>query len=273
MTGKLEKTLFEQMCMVQRLQGLISSCEHLGHHLQPLVDQLGNYINPTVKGTVFEDLTSIDTQWDAFQGEECWLEQGVLKHLMELFARMGKSSHNITIMPAKARQYNKFSHRGAIFSPSYFSIRDSHVAIGDWIAGDWYAGKIKQIFTIPFGPSSKAYFVVQRFKEFSVQEAQQDPYHQYSLVGGCLYHPELKDTIEVVMVQGIIAHFAYTPHDKQAFSLPCFHALPLDKVPPTPYHTMKSTDFVRIEYKKCYLSTVPYLSVLFCLHWPLLGSI
>ncbi len=215
-------------------------------------------------GTVFEDLTSIDAQQDTFQGEECWLKQGVLKHLMELSVCIGKSSHNITIMPVKGRQYNKFSHHRAIFSPSSFSIKDSHVAIGDWIADDWYVGKIKQISTIPFGPSFKAYFVRQRFKEFLVQEAQQEPYCQYPLVGGCPYHPELEDAIEVVMAQGIIAHFAYNPHDEQAFGLPCFHALPLNKVPPMPYHTMKSTNFVRIEYKKCYLSTVPYLSVLFC---------
>lgn len=67
--------------------------------------------------------------------------------------------------------------------------------------GDWYAGKIKQIFMYPTRPSSKleAYFVIQRFKELSDQEALQDPYHNYPLVGGHLYHLDLKDTIEVVL--------------------------------------------------------------------------
>jgi hypothetical protein len=102
------------------------------------------------------------------------------------------------------------------------------VVLGDRIPGDWYAGKIKQIFTLTFS-SSEAYFVVQRFKEFSVQEAQQDPYRQFPLVGGRLYHPELEDKIEVVTAQEIVAHFAHTPHDTQTFGLPCFHALPLDK--------------------------------------------
>ncbi|KAH9007301.1 hypothetical protein EDB86DRAFT_3069995 [Lactarius hatsudake] len=230
MTGELEKTLFERMCMIQRLQSLISLPKQLGHHLQPLADQLGNYLNPTVKGTIFEDLTGADAQQDALQGEECWLKQEVLTCLTELLVRSRKAFHKSTATPGKARQCNKFSHRRAIFSPSSFSIRDSHVIIGDWISSDWHVGKIKQIFTIPFRPpSSKAYFVVQRFKELSAQEAQQDPYRRYPLVGGCLYHPELKGKIEVVAVQEVIAHFASTPYDRQTFNIPCFHTLPLDK--------------------------------------------
>ncbi|KAH9173928.1 hypothetical protein EDB89DRAFT_1849493, partial [Lactarius sanguifluus] len=241
--GELEKTLFERMCMIQRLRGLISSFEQLGHRLQPLADRLGDYLNPTVKGTVFEDLTGADAQWDTLQGEECWLEQEVLRYLTELFVRTGKAFYESTTTPGKAKQYDKFSHRGAIFSPSSFSIRDSHVVIVDRISGDWHAGKIKQIFTVPFRPSSEAYFVVQRFKEFSAQEAQRDPYRRYPLVGGRLYHPELEDEIEVVAAQEVIAHFARTPYDGQAFGIPCFHALPLDRVPPTSYQTDKADFF------------------------------
>ena len=221
--------------MIQKLRGLISSCEHLGHRLRPFADRLGQYLNPTLKGTVFEDLASqaTDTQ-DVSQGEECWLEQEVLGQLKELFACTGKEFHENT---AKARQYDKFRQRGSTFSPSSFSIRDSHVVLGDRIPDCWYAGKIKQIFTLTFGPSSEAYFVVQRFKEFSAQEARQDPYRQFPLVGGRLYHPELEDEIKVVTAQEILAHFAHTPHDTQTFGLQCFHALPLDKVPFVPHNT------------------------------------
>ncbi|KAH8980793.1 hypothetical protein EDB92DRAFT_1973941 [Lactarius akahatsu] len=226
--GELKKTLFERMCMIQRLRGLISSFE-LGHCLQPLADQLGIYLSPTVKGTIFKDLSGVDAQRDALQGEECWLEQEVLTCLTELLVCSRKASHESTTMPGKARQYNKFSHRGAMFSPSLFSIRDSHVIIGHQISSDWHTGKIKQIFTVPFRLSSEAYFIVQRFKELSAQEAQRDPYRRYPFVGGRLYDPELEGEIEVVAVQEVIAHFACTPYDGQAFGIPCFHALPLDK--------------------------------------------
>jgi hypothetical protein len=199
-----------------------------------LTDRLEQYLNPTLKGTVFEDLTPTDMQSDGPQGEECWLEQGVLTHLKELFVRAGKAFHESTATPAKAWQYDKFWHRGFIFSPSSFSIRDSHVVIGNRIPGDWHAGLIKQIFTVAFESSSEAFFVVQRFKEFSADEAKRDPYRQFPLVGGRLYHCELEDKIEVVTAQDIVAHFAHTPHDKQTFGLPCFHALPLDKAPSTP---------------------------------------
>ncbi|KAI0278109.1 hypothetical protein BC826DRAFT_1113528 [Russula brevipes] len=133
-------------------------------------------------------------------------------------------------MYAKARQHNKFNRHGVIFSPSSFSFRDSNVVIGQEIPGDWCAGQIKQIFTFPFAPPSEVYFVVQKFKELSPQEAAQDPYRRYPLVGGRLYHPELEDEIEVVTSQEILAHFAHTPHDKQTFGFPCFHVLPLNKV-------------------------------------------
>lgn len=129
-TGKLEKTLFEQMCMIQRLWGLISSCDRLGHRLQPLADRLWHYLDPTVKGTVFEDLVSTDTQQNAFWGEECWLKEDILECLKDHF-HIGRAFHNSNIMPAKARQYNQFIYCRVIFSPSSFSIRDSHVAIGN----------------------------------------------------------------------------------------------------------------------------------------------
>lgn len=205
----------------------------MGHRLKPFSDQLKNYLNPQVKGTLFEDLPSMNTEHESFQGTECWLEKVVLEHLQNLLVRMGKTLHMAGItVPTKARRYDKLKHHGAIFSPASSSVRDSHVVIGEGFPGDWYAGKIKQIFTYPFDlPGSKeAYIVVQRFKELSAQDAMQDPYRRYPMVGGRLYYPELEEQLEVVTVQDVIAHFAYTPHDGLEFGFPCFHALPLNKV-------------------------------------------
>lgn len=249
--GELEKTLFERMCMTQRLKGLVSSCEVYGHRLKPFMDRLEDFLSPTIKGTVLENLTSVNIQQNISQGEECWLGKDVLEHLAVLLVRVGKRQGMNVMNPTKyhgdtcdhvqdtaihprARSYNKFCYRGATFSPSSFSMWDSHVVIrpviGKGISNDWYAGKIKQIFTYPLGPSSKGYFVIQKFRELSDQEAMRDPYRLYPLVGGRLYHPELEDKIEVVGLEEIIAHFAHTPHDEQEFGFSCFHALPLDKV-------------------------------------------
>ena len=227
------------MCMTQRLKGLVSTCDMTRHQLKPFIDRLGDYLNPTIKGTVFEDLTAMDMQ-DVSQGEECWLDKDVLQCLRDLLIRKGNlseagwvsGSHMTHVQPqAKARQYNKLTLRGAIFSPSSFSVRNSHVVIpkGDC---QWYAGRIKQIFAYPSRLTSdfEAYFVVQRFEELSNQEALQDPYRKYPLVGGRLYHIDLEDKIEVVPSKEITAHFAHTLHDEKDFGFPCFHALPLDKV-------------------------------------------
>ena len=252
-TGELEKTLFERMCMTQRLKGLISSCEVMGleRRLKSFADRLWGYLNPLVKGTLSEDLTSVTTQQEVFQGEECWLEKDILKRLEELLVRTGKSQDTRAsgcvqgfAIDATARQYNKFTHHGALFSPSSFSLRDSHVVVGIGIPGDWYAGKIKQIFEYPFRSQSKVYFAIQRFRELSAHEASHDPYRRYPLVGGHLYHPELEDGIEVVPSQEIIAHFAHTPQDEQDFGFPCFHALPLGKVTLTPRRTLSIADLL-----------------------------
>lgn len=216
----------------------------MGHQLKPFADRLTNYLNPQVKGTLFEDLTSMNTEPESFQGSECWLENDVLEYLQNLLVRMGKELHVAgPTIPAKARQYNKLKRCGAIFSPASFSVRDSHAVIGKGSSGDWYAGKIKQIFTYPFdlSGSQEAYVVMQKFKELSVQEAIQDPYRRYPMVGGRLYHSGLEEQIEVVPVQDIIAHFAYTPHGGQEFGFPCFHALPLNKVSYSLSHINRAT--------------------------------
>ena len=224
------------MCTIQSLRGLILSCERVGHRLKPFADQLTNYLNPQVKGTLFEDLMSTNTQHKSIQGTECWLDKVVLQYLQNLLVQMGKMSQTeAATMSAKAWQYDKIKHRSAIFSLASFSIRDSHIVIHKGfpaIPGDWYAGKVEQIFTYPFDPpsSQEAYMVVQKFKELTKQEAMQDPYRRYPMVGGRLYHSELEEQIEVVMVRDVIAHFTYTPHDGLEFGFPCFHALPLDKV-------------------------------------------
>jgi hypothetical protein len=227
------------MCMTQRLKGLVSTCDMMEHRLKPFVEQLGDFLNPTVKGTLIESLTGVDVDMQhVSQGEECWLEKDVLKYLSDLLGLTG----NTTTL-ATARQFNKFMHRSAIFSPSSFSVRDSHVVMGKGVPGDWYAAKIKQIFAYPSGSPSKpqVYFVIQRFKDLSAQEALHDPYCKYP-VAGCLYRHELEEKIKVVPSQEIIAHFAHTPHDRNDFGFPCFHALPLNKVAFLWYRRLTNTD-------------------------------
>jgi len=96
----------------------------MGHQLKPFVDKLGDYLNPTIKGTVFEHLTAMDVS----QGEECWLEKNILQSLSNLLVCKGKPSDASWVsgghiqLNAKATQYNKFAQRGAIFSPSSFSV-------------------------------------------------------------------------------------------------------------------------------------------------------
>ena len=259
-TGELEKTLFEQMCMTQWLKGLISLWEAMGYHLKPFVDQLEGFLNPTIKGTVFENLTSEGMQRNIFEGEECWLAKDVLDCLKEFLVhtgnlqgtRQGSGSGNVqrTATYAKARQYNKFTHCGAIFSPLLFSVRDSYVVIAKTTPLDWYTRTIKQIFPYPEGQSSDVYFVIQKFGELSNEEALQDPYRQYPLVGGCLYYPELNDEIEVVPSHKITAYFVHTLYDRKEFGFPCFHALPLDKVGTlSPYCRLPAIIHFRIEFE------------------------
>ena len=79
-------------------------------------------------------------------------------------------------------------------------------------------------------------------QRLSDQEALQDPYRRFPLVGGHLYRPELNDEIEVVPSHKITAHFAHTPYDRKEFGFLSFHALPLDKVVFSPYCTLSSVN-------------------------------
>jgi len=95
--------------------------------LKPFVDWLGDYLNPTIKGTVFEHLGAFDMQ-DSSQGEDCWLEKDILWCLGDLLVYKGSIpgpgdvSGGHFQLHTKARQYNKFSQHSAIFSPSSFSV-------------------------------------------------------------------------------------------------------------------------------------------------------
>lgn len=115
------------MCTTQRLKGLVSTCDAMGHRLKPFVDWLGDYLNPTIKGTVFEHLGAFDMQ-DSSQGEDCWLEKDILWCLGDLLVYKGSIpgpgdvSGGHFQLHTKARQYNKFSQHSAIFSPSSFSV-------------------------------------------------------------------------------------------------------------------------------------------------------
>ena len=133
-------------------------------------------------------------------------------------------------MHLRARQYNKLCHRSTTFSLSLFSMRDSHIVISKGVPCDWYVGKIKQISIYPLRLLLKDYFIIQKFRELSDQEATGDPYHLHSLVGGHFYHPKLEDKIKVVTSEEIIAYFTHTSHNRQEFGFLCFHTLPLDKV-------------------------------------------
>lgn len=232
------------MCMMQRLKSHVASCARQQSRIEPFAHQLVNFLNPSVRGTLAESLASLDTRQEILKGEECWLEATVMKHLEAHLIRTGKGSQLIgpgqsSTTQARARQYKKFSHHSAILSPSTFSIRDSYVALGKGVSEGWHAGKIKQIFTHSVLQPSAVYFVIEKFKELSLEMASRDPYRQFPLVGGRLYHPELEEELEIVTPQEIIAHFAYTPLEEEDFGFPCFHALPLDKVIP-PSFDMRS---------------------------------
>ena len=61
----------------------------MGHRLGPFLDRIEGFLNPTIKGTVSENLTFVGMQCDVFEGEECWLAKDVLDRLEEFLVRTG----------------------------------------------------------------------------------------------------------------------------------------------------------------------------------------
>ena len=259
MIGQLETTLFQRLCMNQRLRGIISSL-HLDETLNKLADIFGQHFGSNEKGTLMSDLHAIggspqgplpsreqqskapeklDRQTskllDEYEKRMSASGQAIRPHLWASIGRTRTLRHGIRL----GIKHDRFGQgRGRItFSKFSHARRDSHVAVGQSFPENWHAGRIRDILTythsgltVGMAEYTETYFVVERFKELSKTDAAHDPYRKQPFMGGRLFYDAFEDDLELIPMGGIHCHIAYTPIILTSIKSRCIHALPLDRV-------------------------------------------
>ena len=121
------------------------------------------------------------------------------------------------------------THLGVSFSTCKASLGNSHVIIGDYPHGSWYAGRIMQIFVLAHRGMThpgRCFAVIDRFRELSSQDAAMDPYRKYpAFLAGRLFYQDTAPAI--ITFDHVICHFAATPVDCRGIRQRCLHVLPL----------------------------------------------
>jgi hypothetical protein len=220
--------------MNQRLRGIISSlC--LEEPLKKLADAFGQHFGSNEKGTLMSDLHAMGDSPQPPPKQQSKAPERLDHQTSKLLDAYEKRSDQ----PIRIRQgikHDRFGQGRITFSRFSHIRQDSHVAVGQKIPEDWHAGRIREIFsythrsTTAMAGYTKTYFVIERFKELSNTDASHDPYRNQPLVGGRLFYDAFEDDLELIPLEGILCHIAYTPISLTSIKSRCIHALPLDRV-------------------------------------------
>ncbi|KAA1479800.1 hypothetical protein DENSPDRAFT_789577 [Dentipellis sp. KUC8613] len=243
--GELEKTMFERLCMGQRLRHIMNDAiDSVSNALRALADSFNRRFNADKRGTRLNDILAFVEPVQS-PAEDLSLHKDTLTRVeVELLRRHLESQATSGLAPDAFRyatrvrhacqRHKKFHHRGASYSPWSSSPGDSYVVIGEDILGAWYAARIQGIFSHTQTPHSETrvvntYFIIQRFKPLTIDEGSLDPYRAFPIAGGRLYHDTVESTLEFVTMKDILCHFAHTPFASKELG-DCVHVLPIDRV-------------------------------------------
>ena len=248
--------------MNQRLRAIINTFG-LSSRLQVLVVTFTWHFGPNVTGTLISDMHTLGSSPKTEDQDHSKTAERLDRHISELLdayeerkalQEIGisgghESGGGIDMQPESTRtalswkrgirlgvKHDQFGRWGATFSSFHRTKWDSYVAVGRKVPDDWHAGRIVSIFTYTHeGPMPKlkghaeTYFVVQKFKELTETDAIHDPYRRHPVAGRLFYDMVEKDP-ELMPVNEILCHIAYTPLQSPQITLPCIHVLPLDRV-------------------------------------------
>ena len=157
--GQLEITLFERLCMNQRLRGIISALR-LDGCLQKLTNAFSQHFESMEKGTLMSDLHAIrSTEAEQRSNAPDKLDRRT-SDLLEAYEKQ-IANQAIGSCPevtfAQTRQHRgirlgikhkKFSRGGVMFSPHNHIQNDSYVAVKGSHPDNWHSASIQEISLI-----------------------------------------------------------------------------------------------------------------------------
>jgi hypothetical protein len=120
---------------------------------------------------------------------------------------------------------------GTSYKPRMIAQGDSYILVST--ASHWRPAQIHSIFSVMLssrrGKIRRTLISISGFRPLSPPDIDLDNYRRFSHAGGRIYYNE-ELPMEVVGVEEIVSHFAYTPNVCGGISASHFHALPLTRV-------------------------------------------
>jgi hypothetical protein len=248
--GQLEITLFERLCMNQRLRGIVSALR-LDGCLQKLTNAFSQHFESMEKGTLMSDLHAFRSTPEPGVYQQSNTPEKLDRHTSELLEAYEKqiaeqaigSCPEVTIAQTRQRgirlciKHKKFGRGGVKFSPHNHLKQDSYIAVKGDLSDNWHSACIQEILTYTHrGPTpemdghTETYFVVKRFRELTEADASYDPYRKHQFVAGRLYYDAFEEDLELVPSSSVLCHLACTPFENTLIESKCVHTLPLDRV-------------------------------------------
>ena len=244
-----------RFCEEQHLRALYSDNASLNaiQLLRPAFEKAYGTGN---RGTLFGDMLAVGVStedgtimpsWKLLESTELTETTAVLLSSW-LKHHSGPSLQNKSARAFKTKQVNAIQSRDNIYKVADISERDSLVIFTKEGSSSWFAGQVEEIFL--YGHQNGAsidlaerFLVLAEFQDLPTQYQSLDPYRQFPIVGGRLYHAVRKKKRILLPFHNISCPFAMTPHTLQtdlgAFS--CVHVLPLDKV------SLSAKGFIQID--------------------------
>ncbi|KAI0055508.1 hypothetical protein BV25DRAFT_1815452 [Artomyces pyxidatus] len=243
--GELEQTMFQHLCMNQRLRNVIHHAE-LPDSVKEIALSFDKIYKQKNRGTLLNDMlasqASLEDSPTKPTAEQAGSDRVFLapEYVELVRARMEyESASTSSPLPRFSgrigilvQMHTQLHRRGVTYSIYDHSPRDSYVVLGKNVPEDWRAGRIHKMFTYTRKGEEKGntYIVVHKFKTLTETDAKFDFYRRFPLIAGRLYYEALEPDFELVGLEDIISHFAHTPYSSPDLSTSCVHVLPLDRV-------------------------------------------
>jgi hypothetical protein len=257
--GEMETTFMETYCMGSNLRSLLSTSL-----IPTVVDRFRDVIDIALgsdsRGSLMSDLMvfgaqaeptmEFDEKKKALLSSPYYLALlALLRGDRELNAGVEFVDHKKTNIKAPMVFLNPYcqilkdvKHRGLRFThnTSTSSIGDSYVLYKSSShnpSSNLVMGQIESLFLHRrYSPSAshsdQVFVVIRRFSALKARDQVYNPYRQFRHLRMSLVYSTPLETMEVLPIRSVIAHFASCPYENEALSQPCMVVVPLQRVRP-----------------------------------------
>ena len=213
-----------QFCEEQHLRALYSdnASSNAIQLLRPVFEKAYGTGN---RGTLFSNMLAVGVSTEDGTITPSWklLESTELTETIAILLFSWLKHHsrpspqNKSVRAFKTKHVNTIQSHDNIYKVTDISERDSPIIFTKEGSSSWFAGQVEEIFLYGHqnGASidlAECFLVLAEFQDLPTQYQFLDPYRQFSIVGGRLYHAVCKKERILLPFHNISCPFAMTPH-------------------------------------------------------------